>query len=287
MSSYYIILTCRNSETTIGKTLDSIFNQTQKHDYIIVLNDGSTDSTLDILNRYKHSNENFHIISHPDWGYDVTRIVKNWNEALKYTKENKFPPTDYHMISSDDCSYSPTYAHEIITEMDSNKKLMAVSGEAKNSSNLAPRGHGRFIRNSIFKKTIWHGFYPEKMGYESAILYEAERLGYCYKIMENTKFEHLRPLGALHKFYEWGPSMKTLGYHPFYVISRFFKNLITGNETGRIGAMRMLYSFFTYKPLNDGYNSKYEEELRKYIRAKQLLRLKSLAKMHNIKIYEN
>lgn len=280
MSSYYIILTCRNSETTIGKTLDSIFNQTQKPDYIIVINDGSTDSTLDILTKYKHANKNFHIISHPDWGYDVTRIVKNWNEAIKYTKENKFQPTEYHMISQDDSSYSPTYAQEIITEMNSNKKLMAVSGDAENSSNLVPRGNGRFIRNSIFEKTIWHGFYPEKMGYESAILYEAERLGYGYKIMKDTKFEHLRQLGAIHKFYEWGPSMKTLGYHPLYVISRFLKNFITGKETGRIGAIRMLYSFITYEPTSDGYNSNYEEELRKYIQKKQLNRLKRFGKIN-------
>lgn len=59
------------------------------------------------------------------------------------------------MISSDDCSYSPTSAHEILTEMESNKKLIVVSAEAKNSSNLVTRGNGRFIRNSIYLRKLF------------------------------------------------------------------------------------------------------------------------------------
>ncbi|MDR4513036.1 MAG: glycosyltransferase family 2 protein [Nitrososphaeraceae archaeon] len=270
MNSYYVILTCRNSEDTIGKTLDSIFNQVIKPVYIIVINDGSTDSTLNILENYKNIHQNLYIISNPDAGYDVTRIVKNWNKAIKFAKDNKLEITEYHMISADDTAYSETYAKRIMNLLNSDPKLMAASGDDRNSSNMFPRGTGRFIRNKLFAKTVWKGYYPERMGYESAILYEGERLGFSYLISRNVKFDHLRPIGSIHKFYEWGASMKTLGYHPVYVIGRFLKNLLTGKETGRIGAVRMLYSYLKYNPTKSGYNSLYEKELQEYVRNKQL-----------------
>ena len=32
-----------------------------------------------------------------------------------------------------------------------------------------PHGAGRFVRNSFFENSCWSGYYPEQMGYESAV----------------------------------------------------------------------------------------------------------------------
>ena len=71
---------------------------------------------------------------------------------------------------------------------------------------------------------------------------------YRYTILPDAKFHHSRPLGTHHKFYEFGASMKTLGYHPIFVWGRFAKYLATGEVTGRIGAFNMLYYYLSYKP---------------------------------------
>ena len=49
MGNYNVILTCRNSEKIIEPTLTSIIDQSIKPKYIIVIDDGSTDSTPNIL----------------------------------------------------------------------------------------------------------------------------------------------------------------------------------------------------------------------------------------------
>ena len=76
MGSYYVIVTCRNSESTIEKAILSLHNQTVKPDYIITIDDGSTDNTPKILNKLTKEIENLFVITNLDMGYDVTRIVK-------------------------------------------------------------------------------------------------------------------------------------------------------------------------------------------------------------------
>lgn len=68
-----IIIPAYNSEKYISKCLNSIFNQHTKFNYeVIVINDGSTDNTLNILNSYKHNN-NLIIITQKNSGISEAR----------------------------------------------------------------------------------------------------------------------------------------------------------------------------------------------------------------------
>ncbi len=58
-----VIIPMFNSEESIEKCLDSVKNQTYKEDFeIIVINDGSTDKSLKIVENYIHQNPNLNII---------------------------------------------------------------------------------------------------------------------------------------------------------------------------------------------------------------------------------
>ena len=52
MNRLSVIVPCYNSEKYIGKCLDSLINQTMKDIDIIIINDGSTDNSLNIINEY-------------------------------------------------------------------------------------------------------------------------------------------------------------------------------------------------------------------------------------------
>ena len=67
MGNYNVILTCRNSEKIIEPTLTSIIEQSIKPKYIIVIDDGSTDSTPNILKHIQTRNNNIYIITNPEW----------------------------------------------------------------------------------------------------------------------------------------------------------------------------------------------------------------------------
>lgn len=275
MGTYFAIVTCRNSEDDIHAALASLRNQTLAPQYVIVVDDGSTDNTSEILTQIRQNWLSLHVIRHNDLGYDIGRVVKNWNEAITYSRNKDLAHTTYHMIATDDTTYPPGYAKELVDFMDGNSSIAIASGNYTKYVPDKPHGAGRFVRNSFFEQTHWGGLYPELMGYESAILYESERLGNRYTILPDAKFHHSRPLGTHHKFYEFGASMKTLGYHPIFVWGRFAKYLATGEVTGRVGAFNMLYYYLSYKPKSVGYDRLYDVQLRRFVREIQKRRMLS------------
>jgi glycosyltransferase involved in cell wall biosynthesis len=89
MGTYNVIVTCRNSEKSIESTLNSLINQSIKPEYIIVVDDGSSDNTNNILKDIQSKYENLYIITNPDLGYNIGRVVYNWKKALKIAKKLK------------------------------------------------------------------------------------------------------------------------------------------------------------------------------------------------------
>jgi glycosyltransferase involved in cell wall biosynthesis len=277
MGTYYTIVTCRNSQDDIEKSILSLHNQTIRPSSIIVVDDGSKDNTPSILKELSKKIDNLFIINNPDLGYDISRVVKNWNRAIALKNERNLQETDYHMIGTDDTVYEKRYAEKIISFMDSNKNYAIVSGNFDDNDHKTPRGAGRFVRNTFFNSTFKE--YPEKMGYESAILMAAKKNGYDYTVIREAKFEHLRPLGQNHHFYEFGASMRTLGYHPLFAMGRFLAYFLRNKPIGRLGAIYMLYYYLSYKPKDSGYDSMYPKDIRKFTRKTQSNRIKSILKL--------
>ena len=279
VGSYYAIVTCRNSENEIENAIISLLQQTTKPKYVIVVDDGSTDGTANILDGLKSKRDGFYVITNPDLGYDIGRVVKNWNSAITFARKLNLEKTDYHMISTDDTHYEESYAEKIMNKMDADNKIAISSGNYDSNSYATPHGAGRFVRSSFFEEFL--GLYPEKMGYESVILQMSLHHGFKNLVNNDARFSHTRQLGANHHFYEFGASMRTLGYHPLFVLGRFAQCFLTGQPIGRMGAVHMLYYYLSYKPKQDGYDSMYDPEIRKAIRIRQRRRIKQIFRLRN------
>lgn len=68
-----VIVPCYNAEKYVEETLKSVLNQSFKDYEIICLNDGSTDGTLEILNRYQNLYTNIQVISSENHGSSYQR----------------------------------------------------------------------------------------------------------------------------------------------------------------------------------------------------------------------
>ena len=81
---FSIILPVYNAEETIEETLNSIKNQDYTDFELIIINDGSTDNTLEIINAFigKHKRIDINLISRPNKGFmfsleEGIKIAKN------------------------------------------------------------------------------------------------------------------------------------------------------------------------------------------------------------------
>ena len=75
MKKISVIIAAYNAEEYLSETMDSIFLQTMDNsDYeVIVVNDGSSDNTLSILNSYKANYSNLTIIDKENGGPSFAR----------------------------------------------------------------------------------------------------------------------------------------------------------------------------------------------------------------------
>lgn len=76
-----IIVPVYNSEKYLNKCIESILNQTHKNFELILINDGSTDSSLSICNKYANLDSRIVVISKNNEGAGLAR-----NEGLKIAK---------------------------------------------------------------------------------------------------------------------------------------------------------------------------------------------------------
>lgn len=71
MESVSVIIPLYNKEDSIGKTIESILNQTHPDLELIIVNDGSTDRSLDVVRAYQ--DRRIRIIDKPNEGVSKTR----------------------------------------------------------------------------------------------------------------------------------------------------------------------------------------------------------------------
>jgi len=92
-----VVMPAYNSEKTIGEAIESILNQTYKNFEFIIINDGSTDKTLEIIKSYAKKDKRIIVLDNEkNFGIPKTR-----NIALKKSKGKYIAIQD-----SDDISLS-------------------------------------------------------------------------------------------------------------------------------------------------------------------------------------
>lgn len=112
-----VIMPAYNSEKFIIPAIESILAQTYQDFEFIIIDDGSTDKTKDIIKRYKSKDKRIHIIlnSQNQW---VATIRNIWNKMARWK---------YIALADSDDISSPNRFHEMYNFLEKNSKYIAVS----------------------------------------------------------------------------------------------------------------------------------------------------------------
>ncbi len=272
---YWVCVVARNAEDSLPRTLDSLFLQTVPPKCVVVVDDGSTDGTVGILDSFKsRQGDRMEVLTLPDRGYDIRRVQHNINMACAAASKRE-PNTEFFMVSGDDCAYPENYAEVLLKRMANDTRIAIASGRAAgqldNSLDKFPSGSGRMIRYQFWSEI--GNRYPVRAGGETWIVYKALASGLKVRVYEDLRFDHLRPQGSQHKYVDWGASMHNLGYHPLFVIGRLAKNLVNQNF-GLEGSLNMVRGYLQGAlGSSDFYFGQFEEPLRAFINMEQRKRM--------------
>ena len=80
-----IIIPVYNTSKYLRKCLDSVINQSYKNYEVIVVNDGSSDNSLEIIKEYMKNNSKITLIDQKNMGLSASR-----NNALKKVSSDYF-----------------------------------------------------------------------------------------------------------------------------------------------------------------------------------------------------
>ena len=144
---FLIIIPTHNEEKNILFTLKSLENQTYQDFFCVIVNDGSTDKTKEIVERFAQGNSKFKIqnleLSEHEPG---AKVVRTFNKGLESVDLKDF---DIICKFDADIIFPTNYLKKINKVYENNPKAGMVSGLVK-------------IKKSIFEKALAFDFKDDK-----------------------------------------------------------------------------------------------------------------------------
>lgn len=202
-----VIIPVYNSETFLEMCLDSIANQTYKNVEVLVVDDGSTDESGRICDKYAEADKRFRIFHKENGGQASARNmaleVMN-GEYVTFVDSDDVLASDYldymmnllqsHSADIVHCDYLRFWKNE---ELDGLKRKAADTNseqllEFTTEQALENFSYQRYLIPGpfakIFKSEMWNGLrFPEKIGYEDyAVMYKV--YGNAQKVVYNRHF---------------------------------------------------------------------------------------------------
>ena len=101
-----LVIPVRNRASIVGRTLDSVAAQTRLPDQIVLVDNGSTDGTLEVLRRWANGRSNVQVVTEPRPGAAEAR-----NCGLRAVTE------EYVMFFDSDDTMPPRHVEEICSEL--------------------------------------------------------------------------------------------------------------------------------------------------------------------------
>jgi len=202
--TYVLISPCRNEASYMRQTLDSVIAQSLRPSKWVIVDDGSTDETPQILAKYAKQHDWIKIVTREDRG---RRAVGPGVIEAFYEGYESISPEDYNYLCKLDLDLRlpPRYFEILVKKMEENPRIATCSGKAYIEENgcLISERHGdetslgmtKFYRVSCF--TAIGGFVREVM-WDGIDCHRCRMQGWiaCSWDEPDLRFVHLRPMGS-------------------------------------------------------------------------------------------
>lgn len=201
---YVLISPCRNEAEYMRRTLDSIVAQSLRPAQWVIVDDGSTDTTPQILADYAARHDWIRVVSKPDRGH---RAVGPGVIEAFYVGYETINPADFaYSCKLDlDLDLPPRYFETLVERMEADPRLGTCSGKpyVRHGGKLVSERRGdemsvgmtKFYRRECFEAI---GGYVREVMWDAIDCHKARMLGWRAASWDHPdlNFEHLRPMGS-------------------------------------------------------------------------------------------
>ena len=227
-----IISPIRNEETFLPKVIESMVNQTVRPVEWLVVNDGSTDGTLALLEKAAQEHPWIHIENKPDRG--VRSVGPGVVETFYYGYERLQTP-DYDFIGKmdGDIQFGPHYFERLMQFFQEDRYLGAASGKPfleeetglveERTADEMVAGQINFYRRQCFEDI---GGFVREVHWDGIAFHKARMKGWRTRSIRHPdlNFIHQRLMGSSHQSVitgrlRWGRGQYFMGTHPLYILA--------------------------------------------------------------------
>ena len=202
---YALISPCRNEARFIKTTLDSVISQSELPALWVIVDDGSTDETMDILTQYSAQYPWIKVVAKPDRGHRAVGpgVIEAFYVGLEALCLSEF---DFICKLDVDLDLPPRYFEILMDRMQADPRLGSASGKpyyrsttgawvSEKCGDEMSVGMTKFYRTSCFQDI--GGFVREVM-WDGIDCHKARQLGWVVRSWDepDLQFHHLRPMGA-------------------------------------------------------------------------------------------
>ena len=202
--TYVLISPCRNEADYMRRTLDSVVAQSLQPTLWVIVDDGSTDETPQILADYAAKHDWIRIVQKPDRGH---RAVGPGVVEAFYVGYQSIDPADFtYSCKLDlDLELPPRSFETLIERMEADPRIGTCSGKPyirQNGTLVSERrgdemsvGMTKFYRRTCFEDI---GGYVHEVMWDAIDCHKARQRGWKAVSWDHPdlNFEHLRPMGS-------------------------------------------------------------------------------------------
>jgi glycosyltransferase involved in cell wall biosynthesis len=231
---YILISPVRNEEKNIEFTIESVLSQTIKPAEWIIVDDGSSDGTDGIIDRYCIAHSLISLIRLKDKGY--YDLVGGSEIKAFYHGFARIKTKEYAYIGKldGDISFDEYYYEKLLKEFNINKKLGIASGICyihEGNKIIAERTYWQHPRGSarLYRRECWNdiGGARTELSWDAIDAYKARMLGW-----DTAGFSHIRMMhhvktwvkgGKLRGLMRSGKIEYLMGTHPLFFAAKAIK----------------------------------------------------------------
>jgi len=276
---YLIISPCRNEAEYMRQTLDTVTQQTVVPDKWVIVDDGSTDATPEILKEYADKFPWIQVVTRDNRGHRSVGpgVINAFYAGLESVNKDDY---DYLCKLDLDLRLPAGYFGELIRRCEENPRIGTCSGKAymelEDGSLKSEKiddemsvGASKFYRLTCFNEI---GGFTREVMWDGIDCHRCRMLGWIAKSWdhEDLNFVHLRPMGSsdrgiIRGRYRHGFGQYFMGSDPLYMFASAVYRL--AHPPYIIGGLAMAWGFIG--SALKGVKRYEDPEFRKFLRSYQ------------------